>query len=331
MDNWRILVVDDEPDVHLVTNLALKKRKWRNRGFSITSAHSAKEAMELLESESFNVALVDVVMESDQAGLDLCHYIREHCDRSLRIILRTGQPGVAPEEKVLNDYDIDHYVAKVEATHERLFTLVRAGLRASQDIETLLMIGKQMEKFAVCLQSTSSTDDLEAVMRESLEFLEARFNVRLLFFADLEQPVEELESLRAALLRAHEQEVSGFVGGDEIGIEPNQLVMPIRIEVRGDAEKNDLVSSLRRKWRTFFGEPPPAAVLKAIRSGIAAEFGEEPATAQRTELTGNLTLLMHNWRIAYSALCLQEEVAYQRVVGEFRRREQMDGPLGPEA
>ena len=132
--NWNILVVDDEADVHTATQLALKYTTWKGRSFQITSAHSGEEATQLLSqdrtaAQNFDVAIVDVVMETDDAGLRLCEFIRQELSRSLRIILRTGQPGVAPEERILNDYDIDYYLSKGEVTKDRLFATVRACLR----------------------------------------------------------------------------------------------------------------------------------------------------------------------------------------------------------
>src|SRR5690242_19954721 len=109
---WRILVVDDEKDIHEVTQLALKRRTWRKRPFELVSCYSGLEARELLKVHPrnyFRVALIDVVMETQTAGLDLCHHLRSDFPSSLRIVLRTGQPGVAPEEKIINEYDIDSY------------------------------------------------------------------------------------------------------------------------------------------------------------------------------------------------------------------------------
>src|SRR2546423_9437788 len=114
MANWRVLIVDDEADIHAVTDLALKFKKWRNKRFELVRAFSAAEAKDILNKpdSNFQVAMIDVVMETDDAGLRLCEYIRETQPRSLRIILRTGQANVAPEERVLNEYDIDHYLPK---------------------------------------------------------------------------------------------------------------------------------------------------------------------------------------------------------------------------
>jgi CheY-like chemotaxis protein len=139
-DTWNILVVDDEEDMHTVTRLALRKYQWRNRRFAITSAHSADRARSLLtdpEQPRFQVALVDVVMETDHAGLELCRFIRKELGRELRIVVRTGQAGIAPELEVLEQYDIDFYLSKIEATPERLFAVIRACVHCSEDIRAL--------------------------------------------------------------------------------------------------------------------------------------------------------------------------------------------------
>jgi len=44
--------------------------------------------------------LLDVIMETDQAGLDLVEFIRDTLkNETVRIILRTGQPGQAPSAR----------------------------------------------------------------------------------------------------------------------------------------------------------------------------------------------------------------------------------------
>ena len=170
---WNILIVDDEEDVHTVTRMALKRRLWHQKLFHVTSAHSAAQALALLRSSdclAFQVALVDVVMESSTAGLELCRYIRANCPSSLRIVLRTGQPGSALEEPVLNEYDIDYYLSKPEVTADRLFSVIRACLRSSQDISTLLAFGRQLRSFTRALQSVTSVPDLLVFMDEALSF-----------------------------------------------------------------------------------------------------------------------------------------------------------------
>lgn len=133
---WRILIVDDEPDVHTVTKLALSRFKLDNRGIEFINAYSGEEAKRVLQDEKdVAMAFIDVVMESDHAGLELVKWIREeHNDRSIRLILRTGQPGQAPEEDVIVNYDINDYKAKAELDSRKLITSVYSALRSYRDI-----------------------------------------------------------------------------------------------------------------------------------------------------------------------------------------------------
>src|SRR5262249_12438728 len=104
MNVWKGLLVDDEKDVHSITAMVLRAKKWRKRRFELTSAYSEAEARKLLTTQTdFHVAIIDVVMEREDSGLRLCQHIRANLPGSLRIVLRTGQPGMAPEEAVLND------------------------------------------------------------------------------------------------------------------------------------------------------------------------------------------------------------------------------------
>lgn len=145
---WRVLIVDDEEDVHSVTRLIMAKTVFKQRAIELLSAYSAAEAYEILKREkNIAVILLDVVMESDNAGLKLVQSIREELDnKSVRIILRTGQPGQAPEERVIIDYDINDYKAKSELTAQKLFTCLIAGLRAYETIITLEKTRMGLEK-----------------------------------------------------------------------------------------------------------------------------------------------------------------------------------------
>ncbi|MGE5478597.1 MAG: DUF3369 domain-containing protein, partial [Bacteroidales bacterium] len=136
---WPLLIVDDDAEVHAVTRLALSKLRFKGRGLEFLSAHSAAEAEQVLRGRAdIAVVLLDVVMETDDAGLRLTQLIRDSLgNRAVRIILRTGQPGQAPEERVIVDYDINDYKAKTELTAQKLFTTVIAALRAFEDITAL--------------------------------------------------------------------------------------------------------------------------------------------------------------------------------------------------
>ncbi len=133
---WKMLIVDDEPEVHSITKLVLADFAYKGRSAQFLSAYSAAEAREILARENaLAIILLDVVMETDDAGLQLVHHIREELkNRHVRIILRTGQPGQAPERAVILDYDINDYKAKTQLTAQQLFTTTVAALRSYEDI-----------------------------------------------------------------------------------------------------------------------------------------------------------------------------------------------------
>lgn len=133
---WQVMVVDDEPAVHEVTELVLAGFEMDGRGLKFTHCYSAKEAHAVLSAPNdIALILLDVVMESEHAGLDLARQIREDIHNlNVRIVLRTGQPGQAPEEQVIKDYDINDYKEKTDLTRRKLITIFYAGLRAYRDL-----------------------------------------------------------------------------------------------------------------------------------------------------------------------------------------------------
>jgi diguanylate cyclase (GGDEF)-like protein len=136
---WRVLIVDDDADVHSTTTFALGSLEVHGRRLAFLHAYSGAEARALLERETdIAVVLLDVVMEEADAGLHLVRHIRETLDRhDLRIILRTGQPGYAPEMDAIRGYDINDYRTKSELTRTKLYTSVASAIRAYEQIHAL--------------------------------------------------------------------------------------------------------------------------------------------------------------------------------------------------
>jgi response regulator RpfG family c-di-GMP phosphodiesterase len=133
---WKVLLVDDEPDIHDVTKLTLTRFRLDDRALTFLHAYSGAEAKEILARET-DIALVflDVVMEKEDSGLEVARWMRKDQDNQFtRIVLRTGQPGQAPEERVIVDYDINDYKEKTELDRTKLFTTTFAALRAYRDI-----------------------------------------------------------------------------------------------------------------------------------------------------------------------------------------------------
>ena len=152
---WKVLIVDDEPEVHQVTRLVLGNFRFADRPLQLISAYTSSEAESLLmEHVDTAVVLLDVVMETEQAGLALVRTIRERLgNRFVRIVLRTGQPGQAPEQEVVAAYDINDYKEKTELTAQKLSTTLYSALRAYRDMRTI----------------ESSRRGLEVVIRASSE------------------------------------------------------------------------------------------------------------------------------------------------------------------
>ncbi|MFY0665528.1 MAG: EAL domain-containing protein [Natronospirillum sp.] len=136
---WKILIADDDEEIHTVTRLALNGLEVLGRHLEFMSAHSGAEAVARLRDENdIAVVLLDVVMENEHAGLDAVKHIRNVLNNyEVRIILRTGQPGYAPEESVIQDYDINDYKTKTELTRAHLVTAIVSSLRAYQQLRTI--------------------------------------------------------------------------------------------------------------------------------------------------------------------------------------------------
>jgi len=132
---WPVLLVDDEPDVLTISLLAMKGFEVYGLPLKLFTAESKAAAINLIKDDvdvgcSLAVAFLDVVMETDHAGLELCDYIRNDLGNKLtQIHIRTGQPGIAPEREVIDKYDINGYFSKVEATEDKLYSLVKSSIR----------------------------------------------------------------------------------------------------------------------------------------------------------------------------------------------------------
>lgn len=136
---WKVVVADDDAEVHDISNRVLSGLHFEGRPVQCLSAHSGAETLSLMrEHPDVALLLLDVVMESDDAGLAVVRQVREILGNGfVRIVLRTGQAGCAPEESVVIDYDINDYKEKTELTARKLITTVVAALRAYRDIETI--------------------------------------------------------------------------------------------------------------------------------------------------------------------------------------------------
>jgi signal transduction histidine kinase len=161
---WKIAVIDDDQAVHEGTRFALSDYCLNGQGLEILSAHSGAEGRILMrDNPDIAAVLLDVIMETDAAGLDLVEYIRNELrNETVRIILRTGQPGQAPERRVIVQYDINDYKAKTELTADKLFTSLTAALRSYQQLERMVQTRRGLE---IIIDAASTLYDFKSMQR----------------------------------------------------------------------------------------------------------------------------------------------------------------------
>ncbi|NET28918.1 sensor histidine kinase [Okeania sp. SIO1I7] len=169
VEPWKIMIVDDDLAVHQATKLALKNFVFDGRPLLLLEAFSGSEAKKLiLENPDIAFILLDVVMETNDAGLNLVRYIREELNnRRIQIILRTGQPGEAPEEYVIRNYEINDYRTKVELTRQRLITSTISALRAYRNVIAVEEKSIELTKTLKNLQQTQ----LQLIQTEKMSSL----------------------------------------------------------------------------------------------------------------------------------------------------------------
>jgi CheY-like chemotaxis protein len=168
---WDILVVDDEKSVHQVTELVMGDFTFDGRPMRFTHCYSAAEARAVLgQPNQFALILLDVVMESEHAGLDLVRHIREELgNTTARIVLRTGQPGQAPQSYVLKTYDINDYREKTDLTHAKLSTVFYSALRAYRDLMRLERARSGLRRSIDAITNVCDSDNLRSFCSAVLE------------------------------------------------------------------------------------------------------------------------------------------------------------------
>jgi signal transduction histidine kinase/AraC-like DNA-binding protein len=165
-ESWKVLLVDDEEDIHSVTRMALKGFTFRGKEIQFLHAYSGEEARQLLpKNKDIALIFLDVVMETNHAGLDLVKHIRDVMKNHFtQIVLRTGYPGQAPEREVIATYEINDYKTKTELTTFKLFTVTLASLRTYDSLTRLEDLRRNLERIV-----KERTADLE---RKNVKIME---------------------------------------------------------------------------------------------------------------------------------------------------------------
>jgi len=191
-DTWNVLIIDDEEDIHQITHFVLDDYEYQGKPLNLISAYSAEEAKKLFHQYP-NTALIllDVVMETNDAGLKLVQYIREvEQNHFVRIILRTGQPGYAPEKEVILKYDINDYKNKTELTDQKLFTVITASLRSYSDIMTIESYRQTLEQ-----KVADRTQELNEKNKELIKLNQEKNEFLGIAAHDLKNPLSAIQTL----------------------------------------------------------------------------------------------------------------------------------------
>lgn len=275
---WRVMIVDDDADVHASTTFALGGLELHGRPVSFLHAYSAHEARILLARESdIAVILLDVVMEQADAGLHLVRHIRSDLDlRDVRIILRTGQPGYAPEMDAINCYDINDYRTKSELTRTKLCTAVSAALRSYEQLRELGL----------------GRDALARVIASSGALL-ALHGIKAVSAGVLEQLALLVRQSRSGVLCAMQDgvvEVLASGGGNFTPGGPAELAMRAALAARASQVRHDSVALFfpGKSGCDFAAWMPLQRPLDTAYHDVLAVFG-----AQVTVCLENARLVAH--------------------------------------
>lgn len=158
---WVVLSVEDNALFQQTLVHTLKNMLIHGHSLEVLTASNSAEARLMLEQRAdINLVFLDVVMETDDAGLQLVNVIRHTLNNPIiRIILLTGQPGQAPSRQVMERYDIDDYWTKTELREDNLFNTLNGNLKTWRRMEELRTAREGMENVVAASQAISRRHD----------------------------------------------------------------------------------------------------------------------------------------------------------------------------
>ncbi|MCI0396708.1 MAG: response regulator [Chloroflexi bacterium] len=267
--SWPILIVDDEPDVLQLSKLVMEDFTVYGLPVELHTAESKAQALELIKTKLIpvlpsvpaprvSVAFIDVVMESDTAGLELCEYIRETMgNKVVQLFIRTGQPGVAPEREVIDRYDINGYFTKAEATEDKLYSLVKSGVRQYLSFTAAMASSMIM---SVAIAGSGSRQSLKGVL-QALPMLRRDGHF---LFVDGEPIVGGLDEAEAQELAARLGRLEGqAIMGGKFAVDSDRNML---FAVEGNAMKASIQHVIKGDWNFT----PPDTVKTLLLSSWSA-------------------------------------------------------------
>ncbi|MDT9294404.1 MAG: PAS domain S-box protein [Arthrospira platensis PCC 7345] len=316
---WKIMLVDDDQEVHQATRMVLKTLTFEQRPLTFISAYSAGEAQGAIAANPDTaVLLLDVVMETNNAGLDLVKYIRKNLNNSwVRIILKTGYPGEAPEDSVIIDYDINDYKTKVEMTQQKLITTIIAALRSYRDIMALEESRKALNKLNQNLQylvqeRTKTLTEKNQILQQEIDksrrleqaLMESNQKFRGILDIAEEAIISVGEDQRITLFNQGAERIFGYTIDEVIG-QPLNILLP----------KN--IHKIHEKHIQNFGQK---AILNAPMKGRREVVGQRK-NGEVFPAEASISRLQLSDQVVYTAM-LQDISDRQKAEHELQRLNQ---------
>jgi CheY-like chemotaxis protein len=265
--SWPILIVDDEPDVLSLSKLVMQDFTVYGLPVELHTADSKAAAIKLMETNlvpliptipppRVAVAFIDVVMETDTAGLELCEYIRDTLgNKVVQLFIRTGQPGIAPERQVIDRYDINGYFTKAEATEDKLYTLVKSGARQFLSYMAATVTQLMVSRMSMAAGSRDS-------LRNFMQMVPMMQRDGHYLFIDGQGVAGTLdESAARSLVKRLDQQAGQPLGvdGDKFVVDENQNML---LKIAGNNAKAEMAHVVAGDWKFL----PPDTVKTFLHS-----------------------------------------------------------------
>ncbi len=293
--SWHVLIVDDDKEIHSVTKLALSDLIVFEGDLAFSHAYSGKEAKQFMaEHDDVAIILLDVVMETEDAGLQVAKYIREELKLSdVRIILRTGQPGYAPEESVVKEFDINDYKTKTELTRSKLVTTIISSLRSYQQIrainENTLGLNQILDSSAELLKQHS----FETFAEKSIAHIAKLLKIEAQGLLSI-SPLDSPRSVNELIIDGGTDAYKETIGARLIDCDNGRAIHQI--------------SQCLEKQHDIFTEHETILYIKAthVQAAIYIESGREDYSDNEKQL---LTVLLANTTIGLDNIDLLNQVS----------------------
>jgi len=257
---WKVMVIDDEQMVHDVSQMVLRNFSYKDRKLQFVHGYSGKDAIKLIqEHPDTAIILLDVVMETDNAGLDAVKYIRQELNnQSVRIILRTGQPGQAPEHVVVRMYDINDYLDKTKLTSQYLEIALITSLRSYDDIQTISVLSENNDTLESLVASrTKDLSEANSLLKQQME----------------EQAISH-KALQLSEARLADAQRIAQIGHFEWEPQSDQMIWSDQIYKILSATKQDVPHSLEG-FLSFISEEDRSIVEESMKSAFEKKCNYE--------------------------------------------------------